>query len=364
MRKFTKTHLASMLMAGLTTVALAAPSFAEDFVVSDKGADITPLCGTKPMVVALVDGFGADTWRKIARAEFEDEVGKCPNVTAVHYADSLGDPQKYNGDINNMAALGVNVLVTFTDFGDSALPAYRSAYNGGEMQVVPYYSKISGTAGTDYTINVYQDQAYIGGLWADWVNKALNGKGNIVMLGGFPGALSSVAFLDGLKKGLAKYPDIKLLDDNYIVTNWNPADAQKAVTGLIAKYPQIDAIVSDSGMATIATVKAYEQAGLPVPPEATINGINEMGCMWEDLNAQGKAWKHFSVDGATSMVRFAARAGVAAFQGTKSTEPTVVVPYVFADTENGKPPRCMKSAPPDADLSSTLPEAKLMAIFQ
>ncbi|MGO4567026.1 substrate-binding domain-containing protein [Rhizobium sp. 2YAF20] len=346
-------------MASVSSV----PAKAADTVLSNAGADIKPLCGTKPMTVALVDGYGADTWRKIARAEFEDELGKCPNVTKVLYADSLGDQQKYNGDLNSMASMGVNVLVTFTDYGDAALPAYRSAFNGGSTIVVPYYSKISGSPGVDFSVNVYQDQAYIGKLWADWVNKTLNGKGNIVLLGGTPGATSSTEFLKGLKIGLEKYPDIKMLDENYIVTNWNPADAQRAVTGLIAKYPQIDAIVSDSGMATIAGIKAYEQAGLPIPPQATINGINEIGCKYEDLKAAGKAWKHFSVDGATSMVRFAARAGVAAFEGTESKEPTVIVPYIYADTEAGKPPRCLRSAPPDADLSSTLSEEKLKAVF-
>ncbi|SCB46801.1 substrate-binding domain-containing protein [Rhizobium multihospitium] len=364
MRKLFKL-LAIAGAAGMAPMLVGATAVeAADYVVSDKGADIKPLCGKKPMKVALVDGVGSNTWRKIAVAEFKDELSKCSNVTDVLYADSLGDQQKYNSDLNSMASMGVNVLVTFTDYGDAALPAYRSAYDGGSTVVVPYYSKISGTPGQDFSVNVYQDQAFIGKLWADWVNKTLGGKGNIVMLGGTPGATSSEQFLDGLKEGLKPYPGIKMLDENYIVTNWNPADAQRAVAGLIAKYPQIDAIVSDSGMATIAATKAYEQAGLPIPPEATINGINEMGCRYEDLKAAGKGWKHFAVDGATSMVRFAVRAGVAAYQETASTEPTVIVPYVYADTEAGKPPRCNRAAPPDADLSSTLSEDKLKAVFK
>lgn len=277
-------------------------------------------------------------------------------------SDSQGDQQKYNSDINSMTAMGINVVVTFTDFGDTALPAYRSALEGGTV-IVPYYSKLGGSAGKDFSINVYQDNGFVGKAWADWLNKTLGGKGNVVLLGGVPGAQSSADYLAGLKKGLEAYPDIKLLDENYIVTNWNQADAQRAVAGLIAKYPKIDAIVSDSGMATIATIKAYDQAGLQVPPEATINGINEMGCLYEDFKAAGKAWPHFSVDGANSMVRFAARAGIAAYEGVASTEPTVIVPYVYADTEAGKAPRCDRSAPPDADLSSTLSAEKLKAVF-
>ena len=44
---------------------------------ADQGADITPLCGDKPARIALVDGYGADTWRKITHAELQDEASKC-----------------------------------------------------------------------------------------------------------------------------------------------------------------------------------------------------------------------------------------------------------------------------------------------
>ena len=49
--------------------------------------DISSLCGEKEMVVALADGFGGNSWRKITRAEFEDEAAKCPNITKVLYTD-------------------------------------------------------------------------------------------------------------------------------------------------------------------------------------------------------------------------------------------------------------------------------------
>jgi ribose transport system substrate-binding protein len=308
------------------------------------------------MRIALVDGFGGDTWRKITRAEFEDELHKCPNVIEIKYSDAGGDQQKYNGDINSLVAQGVDVIVTFTDFGDAAIPAYRKALQAG-VTIVPYYSRLSGKAGTDYTLNVFQDQNYVGGQWADWMGKTLDGKGNIVMLGGPPGATSSVAFLDGLKEGLKKYPNVKLLDENYIVTNWNPADAQKAVTGLIAKYPKIDGMVSDSAVTALAGIKTFEQAGLSIPPVATVAGINESSCKYLEAKKAGKAWKHLTFDGGNQLIRFAARAAVASFQGIPSTEPTAVVPYVYVDSEKGIDPKCVPDAPPDADFSSGLSAA-------
>ena len=47
-------------------------------------ADLLPIdefCGTEPVKVGINDGFGGNSWRKITRAEAEDEASKCPNIT-------------------------------------------------------------------------------------------------------------------------------------------------------------------------------------------------------------------------------------------------------------------------------------------
>ena len=341
---------------------VSAAAHADDVVSMDKGIDIKAICGSKPMKIALVDGFGSDTWRKITKAEFEDEAKKCPNVTETKYSDAGGDQQKYNGDINSYVAQGMDIVLAFTDFGDAAIPAYRKATRDG-VTVVPYFSKISGKAGTDYAANTYQDQFHVGGMWAAWLGKTLNGKGNVVLLGGNAGATSSKVFMDGFRDGLKNFPDMKLLDDNYIVTNWNPADAQKAVTGLMAKYPQIDGIASDYGVTTLAAIKAFEQAGLPVPAQATLASNNELNCKYLDAKKSGKAWKYMTLDGTNHTVRFALRAAVASFQGEASKEPAAVVPYVYADSEAAIDPKCDPNAPPDADLSSGLPQETLSKLF-
>ncbi|MBT8154088.1 substrate-binding domain-containing protein [Epibacterium ulvae] len=354
---------AGLLGSALACAGMVTTAAAEEPIFMDQGADIASMCGDKPMRVALIDGFGGDTWRKITRAEFEDELSKCDNVTEVRYVDANGDQQKYNGDINSLIAQGMDVIVAFTDFGDAALQTYRKAHRDG-VTIVPYFSNISGEAGTDYAANLYQDQYYVGGLWADWMGKTLNGEGNVVVLGGVAGAASSQVFLDGFKAGIADYPGIKLLDENFIVTNWNPADAQRAVTGLIAQYPEIDGIASDYGVTTLAAIKAFEQAGLDVPAQATLASNNEINCKYVEAKAAGTVWEYFSLDGTVRTVRFAARAGVAAFQGTENSDPTSVVPFVYADSAAGIDPLCDPAAPPDADLSSGLPADKLSALFQ
>ncbi|MFM0336965.1 substrate-binding domain-containing protein [Paraburkholderia fungorum] len=350
--------------AGLlvSTSLVCASAFPAENSVTNHHADIGAMCGTKPMVVGLADGYGGNTWRKTALAELKDELSHCRNVTRFIYTNANGDQQKANSDINSMVAQGVNVLVMVPDFGAAQLPAIRAATRAG-VAVVPYIARVPGTAGHDWVDNVTQDSHGVGLLWADWLGTNVR-KGNVIFMGGTAGASTSQNFMDGLKAGLQKYPDLKLLNDQFIATNWNPADAQKATAGLIAKYPRIDAIVTDYGVTALAAAKAFEQANLPEPAIVTIGSNNELNCRFIAAEKSGKGFRYFTLDGTTSYIRFAARRAIAAYQGTADHESSAVLPFPFADSAKGLDPRCDPTAPPDADLSSPLPPEKLKAVLQ
>ncbi|MGF6757469.1 substrate-binding domain-containing protein [Paraburkholderia sp. GAS42] len=324
-------------------------------------ADIKALCGSKPVIVALTDGYGGDTWRKTTQAEFRDEAARCPNIKKVVYANANGDQQKSNGDINSLVSQGVNVLVSFNDYGDAMLPAFRSARRAG-VAVVPYFSRIGGASGRDYSSNVYYDPASVGTMWADWLGANVK-SGTVLMLGGPAGASSSQGFMNALQAGLKKYPGIKLLETNFIATNWNPTDAQKAVAGLIAKYPKIDAIASDYGVTTLAAVKSFEQAHLPVPAMVSFATNNEISCKYLADRKSGAGWQYLALDGTNTLVRVALRRAMSSYEGTPNSEPVAAAPYVFADSAKRLDPKCDASAPPDADLSSSLTMDALKKLF-
>ena len=349
---------------GLLWLFASAGLFAAGAQASDANAhpDIGPMCGTKPMIVGLSDGYGGNTWRKIALAELKDELSHCSNVTRFIYSNANGDPQKASSDVNSMVAQGVNVLVIDPDFGPSQIPSMRSAMKAGAI-VVAYPTSLPGKPGRDYSANITYNMQAIGKLWTDWLDKTVN-KGTVVFLGGTAGVTSSQNFFDGFKDGLKNHPDLKLLSDQYVVTNWNPVDAKKAAVGLIAKYGKIDAIVTDYGPTALAVVRAFEEANLPPPAVATIASDNEINCKYLADKKGSKPFRYFSLDGTTSMIRVAGRRAVGDFQGTTNKEPLSAVPFVYVDSEQGLDPKCNPSAPLDADLSSALPPEKLQAVFQ
>ena len=56
---------------------------------------------------------------------------ECPNVTEVKYFDANLDPEKFNSTVSAWAAQGVNIIVAFDDFGQSAVPAFKAAQLAG-----------------------------------------------------------------------------------------------------------------------------------------------------------------------------------------------------------------------------------------
>ncbi|SCB47466.1 substrate-binding domain-containing protein [Rhizobium multihospitium] len=346
------------LLAGAAVAAISTSAFSADFAKLGKGADISTICGEKPASVAMIDGYGGNTWRKIAFAEMKDEASKCPNIKRTVYSDAGGDAQKYNSDINSFVAQGYDIIMTFADFGDAALPAYRAAMQAGAV-VVPYNAKLTGTPGVDYTANPHQEMTEVGKEMARWAGTNVK-KGNVVFLGGFPGAATSQAIMEGIRDGIKDYPDLKLLDENYVVTNWNPADAQKVVAGLIAKYPQIDVVMSDYGVISLAGIKAFQQVGLPVPAQTVLASQNDINCKYLADKAAGKGWRYMSLDSTSTIVRFALRQGLAAFEGTKLDETTNLVPLTYVDSFKSQDPKCDENAPPDADFTSLLTQDELM----
>ena len=183
-----------------------------------------------------------------------------------------------------------------------------------------------------------------------------------MFIGGLPGNPSSLAYLDLLKSELKSSPGLKLLSDKPVDTNWDPAQEQRVMAGVLAKYPKIDALVSDYGVGSVGGMRAFVNANKPHPPLATLASSNDVGCMWQKYKDEWPKLQILSADGSTRAVRIAARKALAAVNEIENDEPGVT-PNVYAiDTAAGKAP-CETALPPDADLSSSLSKAELSALF-
>lgn len=312
-------------------------------------------CGTKQITISLSDGFGGNSWRRITRAEFENEAAKCPNITKVLYTDGQGNTQKAISDLNGLVAQGVNAMVVFPDAGKAILPTLRSAYKAGVV-TVPYRVTPGGKAGVDYTYFIPTNFFNDGVLWATQIVKLLKGHGNVVYLGGPAGNSESTAKALGIASVLKKYPGMKQIGlKPFEVGTWDAAVAQKTMTALLAKYPKIDAVFIDFGI--VNTFPAFKTANRAIPAIAT-EDVNGVGCA-----AKKQKFGLVTVSSQNWHVRAALRWAVAKAAGGTKPGPGVVTNYVFDNSRLGKI-HCDPSLPVDAFLSSHLTKAQLKAALK
>jgi ribose transport system substrate-binding protein len=101
------------------------------------------------------------------------------------------------------------------------------------------------------------DNTAFGKVPAEYLAKALKGKGNIVALRGIPTTIDNER-MDAFTGVLKNHPDIKLLDAKH--GNWNRDDAYKVMQDFLTRFKQIDAVwAADDDMA-VGVMKAIDQA--------------------------------------------------------------------------------------------------------
>lgn len=357
--------------AAAGTEASGEPDVAAGLVGTvDQWTDISAVCGDEPLSVGLVDGYGTNAWSKTVLAELQAEAEKCSSITGVEFVAGRGDLAATTSAITSMAAKGVQLILAIPDAGpgEAHLPALRTATEAGSI-VVNVASDPGGERGTDYLDYVDWSPQAGGRAWAQWTVDQLGPDGgNIVFIGGPAGSAVSTQEFEGVKEVLADHPNVTLLVDEPVVTNWDPAQAQEAMAGLLAKYDDIDALIVDYGATAGGVIRAYEAAGVPLPPITTTDD-NSLSCGFADLSAKNPDYQLSTLSSRTWAVRVALRKGLAAYYGLSNTEPSIYELALFEDSTGAAAgamapsEACLADAPADATPSSLLTAEQLAAVF-
>jgi ribose transport system substrate-binding protein len=340
---------------GDTTVTTDEPQSYESAQEVIDSYDITELCGDKDLAIAFPSGI-VNAWMQQTYQMIKDEAAKCPNIQEVQIVDAGIDQQKAVSDVNSLVAQGVDGMLTLPIFGQAQVPSFRKSLQAG-IPVVTFVSDSSGLVGTDITAHVSQSLEEYGAGWADWLNTNLK-KGTVVFLGNAPGQPSSQSAFDAFKKALEQYPDITLVEDEYVPTNNSAVDKKQAMTAMLAKHGYIDAVISDNGAIDTSVIDAYNQAGMALPYIADANATNGLACVWQEKN-----FPLFSWDGSNDEGVVALRHLLSAINGIPTSEPYTVRPFVSIDTFAGIEPTCVDGASPEADWSTGFSADKMATVL-
>ena len=342
------------------------------FGTTDQFGSIEDFCpeGAEEMTLGVVDGGGLNSWSKTILAEIESEAARCDAITSVEYVAGRFDLEATTSGIPSLAAKGTDIILVVPTAGpgEAHLPAMRQAVSAGSY-VVAIASDPQGAAGTDFLDYADWSTEFVGESWGGWAVDVLGDEGgNVVFLGGPAGNLVSTQQFTGVQTALSSAPQVTLLNDEPIATNWDPAEAQQVMAGLLGQGEQIDAIIIDYGAVAAGVIRAYEAAGISVPPIATTDD-NSLSCGFETLKADNPTYELATVSSRTWVGRIGLRKAVAAFQGLSNSEASFIELPIFEDSagivDGALAPNeaCLPDSPPDATPSTLLTADEIAALF-
>lgn len=332
--------------------------------------DITKYCGTKKMVVGILDAYGGNGWAQGKKAMLTKLSKQCPNVSNVLYVDANFDLQKYIAGLNSLVAQGANVIETFEPFGQAPVAAFAKAQAAGVLvgngNAIPGKAKIP----SELTSDVIPDLQKEAETWVKFLTAATNNAGKIAYIGGPAGNTFDVPSLAAVQKAITNQGSgIKLVTPEPVAGNWDPASTQQAMTGLLQKDKTINGVILTYTATGPAILRAYDAANVAYPALTGQSSSMEFVCMVGKAQQKDPKFQVQSLDGSPNLHALDLAKLFAAYQKIDapelgSTNSDTLIDYPeYVNTLDKKVPACDSTVPPSADLSTGLPLAELKAAF-
>jgi len=227
-------------------------------------------------------------------------------------------------DIRDLIAKGVNAIIVNPVSPDAVNAALKEAMDKGIVVVAVDMGVTQ--AGAYLMAN---DQLNYGYLGAKWLFTQLNGKGNVIYMGGIAGASADTDRATGFKKALAEFPGIKVAKE--VATGWDNAKAVQQISDILSSGIPFDGIWT-SGQDNVI-VDALKTAGHAYVP---IVGADNAGFVKQLLTENGL--KGAAVTNPASVGGAGLALAIKILDGQKPSDPKVLVtPAVWDNTtEAGK----------------------------
>lgn len=174
------------------------------------------------------------------------------------------------------------------------------------------------------------DNPGFGKVSAEYMAKALNGKGDIVILRGLPTVIDNQR-VDAFNAVMKAHPGIKILDAKH--GNWNRDDSFKVMQDYLTRFPHIDAVwASDDDMA-VGVQKAIEQTKR-TDIKMVLGGAGSKDYIKKVMD--GDKIVSADVTYSPSMIAEAMKLTAAARSKGEAVPATTIIPSVLITKENAK----------------------------
>ena len=318
----------------------------------------------KKIVIGLSNGNYGTDWRtemlQATEEAFTEEKanGIISKDSVLKVANAGTDINQQIQNTRNMINQGVNVII----LEPNSATALNGVINQAKAAKIPVVAADQGVTDS-YAVNVCDNHYNWGKTYATWLAKALNGKGNIVMIGGLAGNPAAVDRQKGADDVFKQYPGIKILQ--YEAGGWDEAKSQAVMSDLLAAYPKIDGVWVEDSMG-LGVLKAFEAANRPLP---VMTGDPVVGYFKQWATLKDKGFKTFVQTNPPAIVASGLKIAVRLALGQKMkplTDNTYYYPIsLTVDNSNFNQVYATLQGKPDTYfLDEYLTDAKADALFQ
>ena len=233
-----------LIALAMTAIALPHGASAESIAVFTKNT-------TNPFSKAIRTG--------------SDFAAKKLSVDVSHYVPTTADsPTEQTKLVDDAIAKKPDIIVFDPVDNQKMVPAIDKI-NAANIPVIEITDRAEGGK---FVSSVLPDDYQLGLATARRALKAMDGKGNVVILEGIPTATTSVERVKGFNDAIKEFPAVKLLASKS--GGYQRKPAQDAMEGWIRQFPQIDGVLAANDSMAAAAVETLEKRGR----KALVAGIN------------------------------------------------------------------------------------------
>src|SRR5215472_8066415 len=216
----------------------------------------TPAAAAEKVKIGVSMALFDDVWLTLVRNAITKWGANHPDVELT-IVDANNDSAKQTGQVENFLAQGMDAIVILPVDTAATGPMTKAVVKAGKPLV--YVNRLPA--------NLPKGVVYCGSksieagiMNMEELGKAMNGKGNLVILMGELSNEAAIGRTDGIKKTVKeKFPDIKIVREQ--TGNWKREQGKTIMENWLASGQEIDGVASNNDEMALGALQAIKAAG-------------------------------------------------------------------------------------------------------
>jgi ribose transport system substrate-binding protein len=157
--------------------------------------------------------------------------------------------------------------IVFVPVHDTAMNASVGKLNAARIPVVNFLNRLAEGKIISF---VGSDDYRLGRELAEYLFRHIGGRGDLVIIEGIAGAVTSQERTRGFRDALERWPDVRVVASR--AGNYQREPVLSLMRELLPALPRIDAVLTANDLMALAAIEALEAAGRPAP----VVGVNAL----------------------------------------------------------------------------------------